>query len=145
MTNLWDQIQKKDVSGFITPENTCIIQLYDKLKLDERTKSETLEMIWKYLNGLEYDKAVEWFFPCETISRGKGDCTDFSFLASSLLSRKNVPHKIIFGYVWLNGSNPTPHVWIDLGHGVIETTHEVGNVASKYSPILEVDVNGVDV
>lgn len=138
--SFWESVRRMPLQDFIKPKSPVIKKVSSSLSLSQcDTEEEVIRTVWEYINTFGYKISDEWHEPETTIARGKGDCTDFSFIVSSLLLNAGINNRIRFGTVSNGDESPNPHVWVTINNKILETTHNVGNIAHNYNIIWTID------
>ena len=114
---------------FVQPDLPAVRRIADEL-VDFDLKEMCCQLIDKVTKEINYNtdnvvwgKREFWQTPAETLMFKTADCADFTFLASSILQRKRIPHRIVFGFLademneterWSAQFNSVGHAWLEI-------------------------------
>lgn len=135
----WDWWSGRFVSNqdrFITPMDSSVDKQVSKVQSVGKSDMELINDTWDHVRRLTiYKLSKEWKTPAETISEGVGDCEDFSFLVTSMLSALGMKSKLQVGWLERNNGRRGEHVWAESNGRVIDATGTQESIEGmKYTP-----------
>jgi hypothetical protein len=118
---------KIDVRDFIRPKETT--GLLETLNLHEKSISEKVDIIFKYICGLKKsdEKLDYWQYPSETLERGGGDCEDKVFLLTSALIEAGLTNVYAVKGRYLGGG----HFWVECDDLILDPSQRVSRMILK--------------
>lgn len=140
----WSRLVEQKSDRYITPTNSNVRSFSDSIEISESdTDIDRAYKVWQEVrNSVEYEMSTAWKTPEETLTLGKGDCQDVTFLIASILPNVGVDNsQVVIGSLQFPDERIEEHTWNRVDNQVIDGTGDMNDIQKlDYDAMKAVDI-----